>query len=310
MSITGVMRAGMMQLRVLDLEKAITHYVKYLGMTEVGRCPESKRAFLKCWDEFDHHTFVLREAETAGMDFIGFKVRDDAYINVLEEKTKAFGLNCRIIGANTDQPGYGRRLAVDLPTGHRLDFYAVTEMASDRPMLKNPDIWQKTPHGMGVSWFDHALLYGPNAAKAVRYCTEVMGMGVVEVVKTPDGSGDLVTWMTSANRTHDLAILEYDKPGKLHHVGFKLEDWSEIGRAADLISINDIALDAGPMRHGVTRGKTIYFFDPSGNRNEVFAGGYAYYPDMPTRVWDFEQVGKGVFYYTRELNENFLTVVS
>jgi catechol 2,3-dioxygenase len=27
-----------------------------------------------------------------------------------------------------------------------------------------------------------------------------------------------------------------------------------------------------PARHGITRGTTIYFFDPAGNRNEVFAG--------------------------------------
>lgn len=310
MSINGVLRSGMMQLRVLDLEKAVTHYVKYLGMDEVSRDPATNRVFLKCWDEFDHHSFVLREAETAGMDFIGFKVRDDAYLSVLEQKTLAFGLGCKIIPANTDQPGYGRRLAVDLPTGHRFDFFAETEMASDRPEIRNPNIWQKEPHGMGVSCFDHALLYGPNSKEAVRYCTEVMGMGVVEVVKAPDGVGDVCTWMANANRTHDLAILEYDKPGKLHHVGFKLNDWYEVGHAADLISINDIVLDAGPMRHGVTRGKTIYFFDPSGNRNEVFAGGYAYYPDMPTRVWDFDQVGKAVFYYTRELNDSFLAVVS
>lgn len=310
MSINGVLRSSMMQLRVLDLEKAVTHYVKYLGMDEVSRDPATNRVFLKCWDEFDHHSFVLREAETAGMDFIGFKVRDDAYLSVLEQKTLAFGLSCKIIPANTDQPGYGRRLAVDLPTGHRFDFFAETEMASDRPEIRNPNIWQKEPHGMGVSCFDHALLYGPNSKEAVRYCTEVMGMGVVEVVKAPDGVGDVCTWMANANRTHDLAILEYDKPGKLHHVGFKLNDWYEVGHAADLISINDIVLDAGPMRHGVTRGKTIYFFDPSGNRNEVFAGGYAYYPDMPTRVWDFDQVGKAVFYYTRELNDSFLAVVS
>lgn len=310
MSITGVLRSGMMQLRVLDLEKAVAHYVQRLGMDEVGRDPATKRVFLKCWDEFDHHSFVLREAESAGMDYIGFKVQDDAYISVLEQKTKAFGLSCKIIPANTDQPGYGRRLAVDLPTGHRFDFFAETEMAEDHPGIRNPDIWQKEPRGMGVSCFDHALLYGPNAKETVRYCTEVMGMGVVEVAKQPDGSGDICTWMTNANRTHDLAVLEYDKPGKLHHVGFKLEDWNAVGHAADLISIYDIGLDAGPMRHGVTRGKTIYFFDPSGNRNEVFAGGYAYYPDMPTRVWDFDHIGKGIFYYTRELNENFLSVVS
>lgn len=310
MSITGVLRSGFMQLRVLDMEKAVTHYVKHVGLNEVGRDPATKSVFLKGWDEFDHHTLTLRETDTAGMDFIGFKVQNDAYIDVLEQKTNEFGLNCYQVPANSDQPGFGRRLAVDLPTGHRLDFFAETEMAAEHPGIRNPDIWPKEPHGMGVSAFDHALLYGPNSAEAVRYCTQVMGMGVVEVIKMPDGNGDICTWLTSANRTHDLAILEYDKPDKLHHVGFRLEDWSEVGRAADLISINDIALDAGPMRHGVTRGKTIYFFDPSGNRNEVYSSGYPYYPDMPTRVWDFDHVGKGVFYYTRELNDTFLSVVS
>jgi len=135
-------------------------------------------------------------------------------------------------------------------------------------------------------------------------------MDTVEVAKMPDGKGDLCTWLTCNNKAHDLAVLGYDKPGKLHHVGFKLESWNDIGHAADLISIYDIALDAGPMRHGITRGQTIYFFDPSGNRNETYAGGYAYYPDMPVREWDYEHVGKGIFYYTRALNDRFLSVVS
>jgi hypothetical protein len=35
-------------------------------------------------------------------------------------------------------------------------------------------------------------------------------------------------------------------------------------------------------RHGITRGETIYFFDPSGNRNETFAGlSYLAQPDRP-----------------------------
>ncbi len=55
---------------------------------------------------------------------------------------------------------------------------------------------------------------------------------------------------------------------------------------------------------------TVYFFDPSGNRNEVFAGGYQYYPDHPTRVWSEDQIGKSVFYYERELNDRFMNVVT
>ena len=42
----------------------------------------------------------------------------------------------------------------------------------------------------------------------------------------------------------------------------------------------------------------------------MFAGGYTYYPDNPTRTWDETQVGKGIFYYERQINDAFLSVVS
>ena len=45
--------------------------------------------------------------------------------------------------------------------------------------------------------------------------------------------------------------------------------------------MDDVSVDIGPTQHGITRGETIYFFDPAGNRNEVFAGGYFSYPDRP-----------------------------
>lgn len=309
MSITGVLRSGLMQIRVLDMDAAVHHYVDIVGLDMVGSTQDG-RVMLKGYDEFEHHSFVLRQTDHAGMDYMGFKVDSDAFLDTLATKTQAFGFPCEWIPANSDQPGFGRRLAVQTSTGHRFDFFAEVEQASDHPMVRNPDIWQKEPHGMRAQCFDHALLYGPNTAETVRYCKEVLGMAVTEEVLAPGGDAAACTWLTSNNRAHDVAILEYEEPGKLHHVGFKLEDWSAIGNAADLISIHDVSLDAGPMRHGVTRGLTIYFFDPSGNRNETFAGGYAHFPDMPVRKWDFEQLGKGIFYYTRELNDRFLSVVS
>jgi catechol 2,3-dioxygenase len=244
------------------------------------------------------------------MDFMGFKVESDAVLTEFTKKTKEFGLSCEEIPAYSDQPGFGRRIAVQLPTGHRIDLYADVELSEVTPGIINPEIWRKEPHGMGVSCFDHALLYGPNPDQAVRYFTEVLEMSIVEIIKQENGVDDLAVWLTANNKSHDVALIGYPEPGKLHHLAFKLGSWEEIGHAADLISINDIPIDAGPMRHGVTRGQTIYFFDPSGNRNETYAGGYAYSPDMPIRVWDAEHAGKGVFYYTRELNDRFLTVVS
>jgi catechol 2,3-dioxygenase len=40
----------------------------------------------------------------------------------------------------------------------------------------------------------------------------------------------------------------------------------------------------------------------------VFAGGYQAYPDRPTVVWTPDQLGKGIFYVQRELNDRFTTV--
>ena len=74
--------------------------------------------------------------------------------------------------------------------------------------------------------------------------------------------------------------------------------------------MDDVPVDVGPTQHGITRGETIYFFDPSGNRNEVFAGGYKAYPDRPTVTWTPDQLGKGIFYIDRELNERFTTVLT
>ena len=60
----------------------------------------------------------------------------------------------------------------------------------------------------------------------------------------------------------------------------------------------------------VFRGTPIELFDPSGNRNEVFAGGFIYYPDNPKRIWSIDKIGKAIFYYQREVNERFMSVVT
>jgi len=50
--------------------------------------------YLKAWDEHDHHSVVLRQAETPGMDYYGFKVDSKA---TLDEQAKAVsGFGCKV----------------------------------------------------------------------------------------------------------------------------------------------------------------------------------------------------------------------
>lgn len=67
----------------------------------------------------------------------------------------------------------------------------------------------------------------------------------------------------------------------------------------------------GPTRHGITRGSTIYAWDPSGNRFETFCGGSAPYPDNAPLAWTWEGfVDGGLDYPQRKLHDTFLTVVT
>jgi len=306
MALTGVLRPGFMQLRVLNMKDAVNHYVERLGLEEVSREADG-RVYLKGFDEFDRHSFVLREADTAGLDVMAFKVDRNDSLESFRKRIEDWGLATDEVPAG-EQPGVGRRIGFTLPSGHRIELYAEIALSDHGPKLHNPYIWDKEPRGMKAIRFDHALLYGPDIQKNIDLFTEVLDFSLAERADTPDGP--LAIWLTCSNKAHDIAFVNHPEPGKLHHVAFLLEDWKDVGNAADIMVRYDIQIDMGPTRHGITRGQTIYFFDPSGNRNEVYAGGYAYYPDHPTRTWDADEIGRGIFYYERALNDAFLSVVT
>lgn len=306
MAQTGLLRPGIAQIRVLDMEESITHYADRIGLHVVHKGDDG-RVYLKGYDEFHHHSVVLREADQAGLDFFAFKAESEAVLDDLVARVKDYGLEVDEVPAG-EQPGTGRRFGFIIPSGHRIELFSHMDMAEDHPETLNPDVWKVEPHGMRAQRMDHSLLYGPNIDKVEEFFTKVLDFYVAERVDLPDGT--LAIWMTVSNKAHDIAFVKHDEPGKLHHVAFFLEDWTDIGHAADVMARYDISRDVGPTRHGITRGQTIYFFDPSGNRNEVFSGGYTYYKDHPTRVWDETQLGKGIFYYERQLNEAFLSVVT
>ncbi|WP_083276841.1 catechol 2,3-dioxygenase [Sphingobium phenoxybenzoativorans] len=304
----GVIRPGHIQLRVMDMDAALAHYRDLLGMIEVER-DESGRVYLKGWTEVDCFSLVLRETDSAGMDFVGYKCLDSATVGTLKRELIEFGCNVEEIPAG-ELKGCGARVRFDSPTGHIFELYAEKEQTGKWGINNtNPEAWPRGLKGMRVLRFDHCLLYGPNIAGSIDLFCKILGFDMAEQVVNSAG-GRLSGFLSLGMKAHDVAFIEHPEPGKLHHAAFFLESWDDVLRAADLISMTDTSLDLGPTRHGLTHGKTIYFFDPSGNRSEVFANGDYHYPDHPTVTWTEDALGKAVFYHDRVLNEAFLTVLT
>lgn len=308
MAVNGVLRPGFVQMRVMDLNAAIVHYRDRIGLDMVGE-PQGGRAYFRGFDEFDRHSVVLRQADQPGVDIMAFKVSRDADLDRFADRLTGMGVKVETVPAG-EQPGVGRRVRFVTPTKHTIDLYAEMALADTGPMTNNPDVWHHEPRGMRATRFDHCALSGIDIDGSAKIFTEALDFVVSERAVDAASNTRLAIFLSCSNKAHDVAFLGHGEDGKLHHTSFLLESWHDVGHAADVITRYNISRDIGPTRHGITRGQTIYFFDPSGNRNETFAGGYHFYPDNPMREWSSDQAGKGIFYYEGRLNDTFLTVLT
>jgi catechol 2,3-dioxygenase len=304
----GVMRPGHIQLRVMDMEEALKHYRDLIGLVEVNRDNQG-RVYLKGWTEVDKYSVVLTESDTPGMDFVGYKVLNETVLNHLQQALINYGCEVSELPAG-DLEDCGRRVRFTAPTGHLFELYAEKEQTGKWGISNvNPDAWPLDLTGMKAERFDHCLLFGPDVKATHKLFTEVLGFDLAEQVVDPEGKL-VAAFLSVGMKAHDIAFVECPLPNKLHHVSFLVETWESLLKAADLLTMTNTTKDVGPTRHGLTHGQTVYFFDPSGNRNEVFCGGDYHYPDHPAVTWKAEDLGKAIFYHELSIHDTYLEVLT
>jgi catechol 2,3-dioxygenase len=298
----GIFRLSHVEVRVPDLELAAAYYTEVLGLLEVDREPE--RVYLKCWDEHDHHSVVLRFAPRYGLEHMSFKVEHPDDLERFERAVEAAGATVKRLSAGEER-GQGEAIRFDTPSGHEMELVARMEKVGNLLPKTNPPPEPMGLVGVHPPRIDHVFLTAEDVDASTRFYREVLDFHLTEQVVSNDGHL-LAAWLERSHTPHDLALVTGPNGG-LHHFAFWVDDWNEVRRTADLLAINGVRTDVGPTRHGATRGYTIYFFDPAGNRNEVFTGGYWVDPDAEPVTWTEEEMGRAIFYYAGALDERFLT---
>lgn len=311
----GVMRIGHASLKVMDMAAAVKHYQNVLGMKTTME-DKHGNVYLKCWDEWDKYSLVLTPSDQAGLNHVAYKVEQDADLDALKKRIEAYGIKTQILPEGS-LPSTGRMLQFNLPSGHEMRLYAMKEYVGTDVGTTNPDPWPDDIKGAGAHWLDHCLLMcelnpetGVNkVAENTEFMRKCLDFYLGEqVVVGPGGGIQAATWMFRTSTPHDIAFVGGPRNG-LHHIAFFLDSWHDVLKAADVMAKSKTKIDVAPTRHGITRGETIYFFDPSGNRNETFAGlGYLAQPDRPVTTWTEDHLGSGIFYHTGEMVPSFTEV--
>jgi catechol 2,3-dioxygenase len=303
----SIIRLGRAEIKVLDLKESVDYYTNVIGLDVVGE--SDGRVYLKAWDEFDHHSVILHESDSAGLEHLAFKVETADDMAKFEKKIEQFGLNLKRVSKGT-RLAEGEAIRFELPTGHQMELYKDIVQPGTRTGTLNPHPWPEGLRGIAPHRMDHMLLSGNDIENVTRFFTEVLDFHQSEKIMTVDGQVMIGSFMHARNgKAHDVAFIK-GPDAKLHHVGFAVNNWYDVLKSADILSRNEVQIEVTPTRHGITRGETVYFFDPSGNRNEAFAGGYISYHDMPTITWTEDKIGTGIFYHRRELVETFATALT
>ena len=311
----GVMRIGHVNIKVMDMQAAVKHYRDVIGMN-VSMEDKAGNVYLKCWDEWDRYSVILSPSDQAGMHHVAYKVEKDSDLDDLKKTIEAFGTKTTLLPEGT-LPATGRMLQFKLPSGHDMRLFALKEYVGTDVGSTNPDPWPDSQHGAGAHWLDHVLLmceFNPETglntvADNRKFFIEALNFYETErIMVGPGGAIQLASFLTISNKAHDIAFVGGPRSG-LHHASFFLDSWHDVLKAADIMGKKRVKIDVAPTRHGITRGETIYFFDPSGNRNETFAGmGYLAQRDRPVTTWTEDRLWSSIFFHTGEAYPSFTEV--
>jgi catechol 2,3-dioxygenase len=292
--------------RVPDLELATAFYVEVVGMVLTDSAPG--RSFLKAWDEHQHHSLILTKEPTYGLNSLAFKVIEQSELERLASRVAEAGYQVERLAAGELHPWSGETARFTGPSGHVIDLEHGQPQVGNGLPLVNPPPAPDTLKGIEAKRLNHIFLMTEDVDTSTRFFQDVLEFRMTEQILSDDGP-QLCTFLERSHTTHDIAFLN-GPDGGFHHVGYWVDEWADLKRAADTCAYHGVNIDAGPTRHGATRGCGLYFFDPAGNRVEVYTGGYWFDPDDEPTTWTEAEMGRAIFTYRGQVDPNFMTVHS
>jgi len=286
----SITRAGHIEFRVTDLERARHFYVEVLGFLENGR--DANHLYLGGLEEREHHGLALRLADSPGVSHLAFRVADPGDLERLERLYKENGRPTRRLEAG-EEAGQGPAIRVQDPTGLPLEFYHEMERHDWR--LQRFDQYR----GANVMRLDHFNVQVPQVQAAYDWFTQTLGFYCSELTVTEDEPPSLwAAWLHRKQNVHDIAVMNGIGP-RLHHAGFWLANQESVLRACDVLAASGYAdsIERGPGRHGISNAFFVYLRDPDGNRIELYTNDYIIPdPDWEPIRWGINDPRRATFW--------------
>jgi catechol 2,3-dioxygenase len=272
-----IIRCGYAELIVTDLAKSRAFYVGVLGL--VVTYEDDDAIYLRAFEEYLHHSLVIRRGAIAALAALAYRVRSQAEVEIAATYYEALGVRVERRSAGATR-GIGAAVRVEDPLGFPIEFFY--EATHVERLTQRYDL----QGAAAIARLDHFNIVTPDVPAAMEYYGG-LGFKVSEDIEDEDATV-YAAWMYRKATVHDIALTGGDGP-RMHHIAFATHERSQILHLCDHLGAlrESDRIERGPGRHGVSNAFYLYLLDPDGHRIEIYT--HDYYtgdPDNPVVKWD------------------------
>lgn len=292
----GIAHLGHAELRVTDLEASRDFFTRVLGL--FASAEDDDHVFLRAWQDWDHHSLVLTRAAESGLEHVAWRVDGPRALAEFERQLRGLGIETSWVeGGGGVSLGHGDALRFLSPAGIPMELFWEVE----RHVEKNPELRSKLPshpqrytgNGVHPRRFDHVNFLVDEPQASQEFFSDEMGIRHNYYVTGDLGQGEqrLASWLAKTNLSHELAFMRNAEQSgsRLHHVAYYVDTADQMVRAATILADAGVEIEWGPGQHGTSGAVFLYCWEPSGNRIEVWSGGFLLFPpDWEAIRWDPE----------------------
>ncbi len=274
-------------------DESLRFFHEILGMyiTEV----KGDSAYLRAYDDYEHHTLKLTASKTSGMGHFAWRARSQ---EAIENRVKAIEATGMGIGWEDHECGYGKAYKFRYPDGHICELYFDTNKykPSTETLSALKNTHSKFPgRGINVRRIDHLNLLAKDIRSFSDFQFGILGGRNTERIEFEDGPKGV--WVSVNNKTYDMAVTEDHSGmnGRFHHLTYVVNSREEVLIAADIALENGIFIETGPHKHAIQQTFFLYLYEPGGNRIEIAnpTARLILDPDYETIIWNKEERMKG-----------------
>lgn len=277
-----------------DPDGTLWFFTKLLGMYETHR--EGQSVYLRGYEDPYQWSIKVTEARQAGLGHAALRTSSPEALERRAKSLKDANVECRWSEGDF---GYGQTLEFVSPDGHSMSlvweaekYRAPKELQSK--ILTRPS--KKPLQGLPVKRIDHLNLMASDVTPLKETFERHLGFETRE--RVVDGDVEIGAWMSTNLMGHEVACMRdtLGERGRFHHVAMYYGIPQHNIDAAEMFRDYDIAIEAGPDKHGITQGSFLYVFEPGGNRIELFgdSGVLQFEPDWETRTWQMSDIDTGL----------------